>query len=83
MRDLWLDNFLCFLMYAIILLVVGSLVFLGYSLLFPSPTFSLYVKNWECTEQHLETYSYVNMIGKVPVTNFATSSVCDNWKRKK
>ena len=48
-----------------------------------SPTFTLYKENWECTETHLETYPMTTFVGNVPVTSYATSEVCDNWKRRK
>jgi hypothetical protein len=63
--------------------VVFGIAILAFAALGPKPkTFELVVAEWSCTDSHEERTTTLVMVGKVPVTNVHTNTICDRWERK-
>jgi prepilin-type N-terminal cleavage/methylation domain-containing protein len=45
------------------------------------PTAVLKTNDWQCLKTEPRRYSYIVMVGKVPVTNYGTRDECVEWKR--
>jgi hypothetical protein len=45
------------------------------------PTFDLKKDDWSCSENHVESYTTLIMVGKVMVPQTHVSTVCDNYRR--
>lgn len=45
------------------------------------PTETLKKKDWQCLKTEPRRYSYITMVGKVPITNYGTRDECVEWKR--